>query len=598
MKAIIFNSGIGKRMGALTANNPKSMVRLANGETIFERQIRILSDNGIKEFVITSGPYEEQLIAVTEKKAYSDCKFTFVKNPIYDKSNYIYSLYLAKDKLDDDFLMLHGDLVFNNGIVEKILSDKNPSTCLINKKKALPEKDFKGRICDGKLREVSINIFDSDCFTFQPLYKLDKATLGAWLDNVCDYIENRNINSVYAENALNEITDGLNIIPISYEDDYVEEIDNEEDYIRVCRDIQIFDAKEQKTVGSVAQIGEYLKKNNINKPLAVISKFLLESDTTKTLEGFCTPVYFSDFKPNPIYDDVIKAKKAYIKNGCDCIISIGGGSAIDTAKALKLFLPLDGEECLLNKEHIYVNIKHIAVPTTAGTGSEATRFSVIYYNGEKQSLTDVSIIPDLVVLDPKFLETLPENQKTATVLDALCQATESIWSVNANEASIDYAKKAIDLIIKNAHSYMQGVSSALVPIQIGANLSGRAINITQTTAAHAMSYKITSLFGVPHGAAVAMCMIPVWEYYNLHSDKSSNARSLIAEAYGADSIEGAFEIFKNICELLSLKTTVVATKAQLEALVDGVNPERLKNYPISLTKDGIRSLYEKIVKVK
>ena len=262
MKAIIFNSGIGQRMGALTANNPKSMVKLANGETIFERQIRVLSENGIKEFVITSGPYEEQLVAVTEKESFSDCKFTFVRNPIYDKTNYIYSLYLAREELDGDFLMLHGDLVFNNGIVAKILNDKNPSTCLIDKKKELPEKDFKGRIVDGKLKEVSIHIFDKDCYAFQPLYKLDKVTLAAWLGNVCDFIENRNICTVYAENALNEITDGLNIVPISYEDDYVEEIDNEDDYIRVCRDIKLFDAKEQQIASSVAAIGEYAKKKD------------------------------------------------------------------------------------------------------------------------------------------------------------------------------------------------------------------------------------------------------------------------------------------------------------------------------------------------
>ncbi|MBQ8163606.1 MAG: iron-containing alcohol dehydrogenase [Clostridia bacterium] len=597
MKAIIFNSGIGKRMGALTANNPKSMVKLANGETIFERQIRVLSENGIKEFVITSGPYEEQLVAVTKKKAYSDCTFTFVKNPIYDKSNYIYSLYLAKDKLDDDFLMLHGDLVFNGGIVEKILSDKNPSTCLINKKKVLPEKDFKGRICDGKLREVSINIFDDDCFTFQPLYKLDKKTLHAWLDNVSDYIENRGINSVYAENALNEITDRLDIIPISYEDDFVEEIDNEDDYVRVCRDIQPFDAREQKTVGSVAKIGDYLRSHSLKRPLVVISGFLLGSDTAKQIESFSSPVFFSDFKPNPLYEDAIKAKRAYLENGCDSIISIGGGSAIDTAKALKLFLPIEGEECLINKPHVYENIKHIAVPTTAGTGSEATRFSVIYYNGEKQSLTDVSIIPDLVVLDPSFLETLPENQKTATVLDALCQATESIWSVNANEESVRYASEAIDLIIKNVNGYMAGSRSALTPIQIGANLSGKAINITQTTAAHAMSYKLTSLYGIPHGAAVAMAMIPVWECYNLNSDKGSAAKAQIAKAYGTDSAEEAFEMFKDICDSLSLKRTVPSTNDELDILVNGVNPERLKNFPVALTKEAIRALYQQIVEI-
>ena len=113
MKALIFNSGIGKRMGELTKHSPKCMVKLKNSETIFERQLRLLNDVGIKDVIITIGPYEEQLKEVASKKAYQDMHFTFVHNDKYDQTNYIYSFYLTKEFLDDDFLILHGDLVFN-----------------------------------------------------------------------------------------------------------------------------------------------------------------------------------------------------------------------------------------------------------------------------------------------------------------------------------------------------------------------------------------------------------------------------------------------------------------------------------------------------
>ena len=204
MKALIFNSGLGKRMGQLTENNPKSMVRLDSGETIFERQLRVLKDCGITDFVITVGPFKEQLIEVSQREEYRDLKFTFVENPVYDQTNYIYSMYLAKDYLNDDFLMLHGDLVFNKELVEEMISDPIPSICLYNEEKALPEKDFKGRFENGLLREVSINIFDSDCYAFQPLYKLSKADMNAWLSKVDEFITN-GVNSVYAENALNRV---------------------------------------------------------------------------------------------------------------------------------------------------------------------------------------------------------------------------------------------------------------------------------------------------------------------------------------------------------------------------------------------------------
>ncbi len=242
MKAIIFNSGIGKRMGEFTKKHHKSMAILKNGETIFERQIRILSECGISEFVVTTGPFKEQLIEVTKK--FQNLKFNFVQNDLYDSTNYIYSMYLARKKFDDDFLLLHGDLVFNKDLVEEMIGEKN-STCLINENKPLPEKDFKGRIKNGKLKEVSINIFDQDCYAFQPLYKLNKSDLLAWSNAVEKFVEEGN-RGVYAENALNTILNDINIYAKSYSNHYIDEIDNLEDYNRVINEIEEFEKLKTK----------------------------------------------------------------------------------------------------------------------------------------------------------------------------------------------------------------------------------------------------------------------------------------------------------------------------------------------------------------
>lgn len=240
MKAIIFNSGLGSRMVGLTEKNPKCMVKLYNGETIFERQIRILSECGIKDFIVTTGPFKEQLYEVADK--FKDLNFKFVANDDYKNTNYIVSMNNANEYLDDDVLLLHGDLVFNKNLVVKLLNNKNKSVCLYNEEKKLPEKDFKGRFRDNKLLEVSVNIFDNDCYAFQPLYKLEKKDLQLWKDKVSEFVENGNVK-VYAENALNEITDRVNIIGMSYKDDYIDEIDNEEDYKRVSAEIEEFDNK-------------------------------------------------------------------------------------------------------------------------------------------------------------------------------------------------------------------------------------------------------------------------------------------------------------------------------------------------------------------
>lgn len=238
MKAIIFNSGMGSRMEGLTENHPKCMVKLYNGETIFERQIRILSECGIKDFIVTTGPFKEQLYEVADK--FKNVSFQFVANEDYKNTNYIVSMDNANKYLDDDVLLLHGDLVFNKNLVIKILDNKNPSVCLYNENKELPKKDFKGRFKDNKLIEVSVDIFDDDCYAFQPLYKLDKKDLHLWKNKVTEFVKNGNVK-VYAENALNEITENLNIQGMSYKDDYIDEIDNEIDYNRVSNEIKMFD---------------------------------------------------------------------------------------------------------------------------------------------------------------------------------------------------------------------------------------------------------------------------------------------------------------------------------------------------------------------
>jgi len=243
MKAIIFNSGLGNRMGEFTDKNHKSMARLKNGETIIHRQIRLLSAEGIKDFIITTGPFEEQL--KQEAADFPDLNFTFVRNDIYDKTNYIYSMYLARQYLDDDMIFLHGDLVFNRRLVHDVLACENKNTATVNFEKSLPEKDFKGRVYDNKVIEVSIHIFDEDCFAFQPFYKLDKATTAAWVGKVVEFIHDEN-KKCYAENALNMIFPALDIRAFSYENYYIDEIDNLDDYARVITEILPFDEADSK----------------------------------------------------------------------------------------------------------------------------------------------------------------------------------------------------------------------------------------------------------------------------------------------------------------------------------------------------------------
>lgn len=604
MKALIFNSGIGKRMGELTKHSPKCMVKLKNSETIFERQLRLLNDVGIKDVIITTGPYEEQLKEVASKKAYQDMHFTFVHNDKYDQTNYIYSFYLTKEFLDDDFLILHGDLVFNKKLLLTILNDPHQSTCLINKKIPLPEKDFKGRIVDNKLKEVSIHIFDDNCYTFQPLYKLTKNDLKIWMNKVEEFVLAGNVN-VYAENALNEVSDKLDIFPISYEKYYINEIDNVDDYEKVSSEIRNLDFKEQEIIKNINNLPIILNKYNLHNPLVVVSKFL-KTKIEKLLHSHnINYALFDDFDANPKYEEVENALKLFKDNNCDSVVSLGGGSAIDVAKCVKLFSAMDENKNYLTQEHKYINLKHIAIPTTAGTGSESTHFAVIYFEGKKQSVHDDIILPDIAILDYHLLLSLPLYQKKSTLLDALCQAIESIWSVNFTLQSKTYAKKAIKLILENEDGYLNGDVKSSKKMIEASNLAGKAINITKTTAAHAMSYKLTSIYGLAHGHAVALALPKTWNYLVSNYKNTFDARGkkylrssldLINKSFICQNDQEAIAKFISLLHKYDFIKSLEYNENGLNEIVDSINIERLKNFPVSISKETLKQMYLEILR--
>ncbi|MCR5607684.1 MAG: phosphonoacetaldehyde reductase [Lachnospiraceae bacterium] len=314
-------------------------------------------------------------------------------------------------------------------------------------------------------------------------------------------------------------------------------------------------------------------------------------------------ILFDDFKPNPLYESVEKGVDILHENNCTLILAVGGGSAMDVAKCIKLYSNMDKSINYLKQAIVPNDIELMAVPTTAGTGSEATRFAVIYYNGEKQSVAHESAIPKCVVFDTSSLETLPLYQKKATMLDALCHAIESMWSVNSTDESKEYAKKAIDIIINNKDKYLSQDKSVNALMFEAANYAGKAINITQTTAGHAMSYKLTSLYNVAHGHAAALCLRKLFPYMINHMEKCIDKRGTeylagsykqIASAMGCKDVSESAIKFDELFKSLELDIPT-AKEEDYEILKNSVNVTRLKNNPIELDVDTIDMLYHQVL---
>lgn len=350
---------------------------------------------------------------------------------------------------------------------------------------------------------------------------------------------------------------------------------------------------------SVKQIAGILRRLGCKKLLLVCDSSYPFLPIKESIDALPVKrIVFSGFTSNPLYEDVCRGVELFRSEGCDTILAVGGGSSIDVAKCVKLYCKMDASGNYLKQELADTGVPVIAVPTTAGTGSESTRYAVIYYEGKKQSVTHESIIPNYAILDPTVLKTLPLYQKKCTMLDALCQGIESWWSIHSTEESKGYAKEAVRLIVENMDGYLSGSDEAAEKIMLAANLSGRAINITQTTAAHAMSYKLTSLYGLPHGHAVAVCLPEVWAYMLGHIDRCADDRGAKYLKRTFDGIAKRItnEQFREIMRKLGIKNPIARDRAhELDILVDAVNPVRLKNNPVTLDGDAIRAIYERIV---
>ena len=316
-------------------------------------------------------------------------------------------------------------------------------------------------------------------------------------------------------------------------------------------------------------------------------------------------VRFSDFHPNPQYDSVVKGVETFRSEKCDAIMAVGGGSAMDVAKCIKLYcnMPGSGENGSFLRQEIFANdIPFLAMPTTAGTGSEATRFAVIYYEGKKQSVTSYSIIPDTVLMDPRVLKTLPLYHKKATMCDALCHSIESYWSVNSTEESKMYARKSIEGILSNMEGYLNNTEDGNTGMLIAANNAGKAINISQTTAGHAMCYMITSLFGVAHGHAAILCNRVLFSWMLDNIDKCVDPRGQeylrktlddLGVILGGNDARSGSKIIEAIFDKLGLDVPVISEE-QISILQNSVNPVRLKNNPIALDNKTIAHLYSMI----
>lgn len=343
--------------------------------------------------------------------------------------------------------------------------------------------------------------------------------------------------------------------------------------------------------GKLAQVAELMDKLNIRKPLLVCGDRLAAYFAQKAPN--VAYVHFSDYHPNPDFADAAAGAEMYRSAGCDGLISLGGGSAMDTAKAIKsMLIAPDSSAALRGDLPADAVLPHIAIPGTAGTGAEATQFSVVYVDGQKASLSHPALLPDGVLLDADLLNTLPEYHKKSCAMDALCQGIESYWAKDATDESQVQAYLAIIGVLDNLRAYLAGDAHAAEAMLDAAYRSGRAIQISRTTAAHAMSYQITKKLGLAHGHACMLTLPVLWDKMIDNTDCLPVLMDLAQKMRLGSEYMGS-RLLAGILIDLGLEPETMPDEATLDVLADSVNTERLGNHPMTLTRDELKSIYRR-----
>ena len=299
-----------------------------------------------------------------------------------------------------------------------------------------------------------------------------------------------------------------------------------------------------------------------------INKIKLEYDTTI----WSYPKSYPDFEEIKHYAE---------KTQFDFIISFGGGTVIDVAKIISIGNKLESYSQIFDKSYINSSLYHLCIPTTFGSGSESTTFAVLYRDNIKFSIQSKEIIPNKLILNPIFTSTLNGKKSYCSIMDSLCQSIESLWSINNNSESSEYAFESISLISKCLKNIEKLNDENRKNLLLASNLSGKAINITKTTAPHAFSYYLTINHNICHGEAVSLLFEKFIDLNFSYINKSDRKRLLqiLQISSKNDFITFFKELKSRFGFIQSLKDI---ENLDINLYSDSINIERLKNNPVKI----------------
>lgn len=349
-------------------------------------------------------------------------------------------------------------------------------------------------------------------------------------------------------------------------------------------------------------LGKIAKKLNFNKVLIisgpVINKIGLVNFAEQCLmqSGIQTCVKYCNVPNESSINAIEELCNIYTENNCDSVLAIGGGSVLDTAKAVRLAISQNDNDISkffgYNMSKIGVKVPFVAIPTTCGTGAEVTKVSVIYNesNGAKEELISEIMLPDFAILDPKVLITLPKKSILLTAFDALSHAIEGYCSKSKNHISDVYSKMAITKIFNNLELAISENANMYNYIQLleAANYAGISFSNSMVGGVHAIAHSLGSVLSVSHDYAVAM-LLPYVLKYNLEYSNNEYAElyDLIAQKENNCAMDKKEKAEMFICEINKLFSNNISKIGGNRSFIDcGLNDTAIKKIAELALTDG------------
>lgn len=347
--------------------------------------------------------------------------------------------------------------------------------------------------------------------------------------------------------------------------------------------------------GKINELKKYAQ--GMNRIILVAGPHFSKSSLIEKIKDDCNIIdVFDNISPNPDVEEVNECSRLIRDKNIDGIIAIGGGSTLDLAKAASVAAEKIEEYYLGEKSIPKDSIPLIAIPTTAGTGSEVTSVAVLTdrKNGRKAPISSDSFFPRLAIVDPELTWTLSPYMTAVSGIDVLCHAIEGYWSKGHQPICDTLAIYAVKLVLEYLPLAYKQPKNAIAREKMAeaSVIAGMAFALPKTTSSHACSFPLTNLYGIPHGEA---CGLTIDYFIKINSDDKRTR--ILADSLGFDDTEKFAKAVKNLKEELNLRLNLQdlnLDEVKIEELVRESKHPNLLNNPVFISDDILRNMYRQL----